>query len=121
MNAHLLLSLTANTRAQPPPVPASPADLAAQEVTQSQVDLKWGDRSSNEDGFEIQRKTGTGSCAMLTWASPNAVSFSDTSVQKDVIYTSWMLAHNAAGASAASNEATVKVSCPKKGKGTRCR
>jgi hypothetical protein len=100
--------------------PAAPASLAAKVVALTQVDLTWADQASNEDGFEIQRKTGTGAYVMIARVATNVVSFSDTSVQKDQSYTYRVRAHNTAGESF-SNETTVTVTCQTKGNGGRCK
>ncbi len=40
-------------------LPAVPSDLIASAASTSQINLSWQDRSSNETGFSIERKTGT--------------------------------------------------------------
>ena len=40
--------------------PASPNGLTANAISSSQINLKWTDNSNNEDGFKIERKTGSG-------------------------------------------------------------
>jgi serine protease len=99
--------------------PTAPASLAAKVVTLSRVDLSWADQSSNEDGFRIERKTGTGSWGVLAQLGANSTAYSDTSVQKDVTYSYRVIAFNAPG-SASSSEVTVKVACKTRPKTTTC-
>src|SRR5439155_19323630 len=44
--------------------PAAPQNLSVMTVSTSTVDLSWTDLSSNESGFEVERKTG----ASGTWS-----------------------------------------------------
>jgi titin len=99
--------------------PAAPANLAAKVVTLSRVDLSWTDQSSNEDGFRIERKTGTGSWGTLAQLGASSTAYSDTSVQKDATYSYRVIAFNAAG-SVPSNEVTAKVACKTRPKTTTC-
>ncbi|HDQ70543.1 MAG TPA: hypothetical protein ENN19_00415, partial [Chloroflexi bacterium] len=48
------------TGTEAPEPPAAPSNLAAAVVSESQINLTWTDNASDEDGFELQRKTGTG-------------------------------------------------------------
>jgi subtilisin family serine protease len=120
-NAHLLYSLSgAAPPSKPAPTaPSAPGSLAAKEMTSSRVDLSWADQSSNEDGFRIERKTGTGSWGTLTQVGADATLYSDASVQKDVTYSYRVIAFTAAG-SVSSNEVTSKVACKTRPKTTTC-
>ncbi len=70
----------ANATTLPPPPPAAPSGLTATPSSHTQVDLSWTDNSSNEDGFRIERCTGTGctSFAEILTVGPNVVSYSDS-------------------------------------------
>ena len=59
-------------------IPSKPSDLTAM-VNGSSVDLSWSDNSTAEDGYIVERKTGTGNFATLTTLSANAESYSDPS------------------------------------------
>ena len=72
----------------------------------AQLKLDWADNSSNEKGFEIWRKTGTGGTyAQIASQGSNATSFVDTTVTAGVTYCYQVRAYNDAGESAPSNEA----------------
>jgi len=40
--------------------PTAPSSLTATAASTSQINLAWADNSSNETGFKIERKTGSG-------------------------------------------------------------
>jgi hypothetical protein len=83
---------------------ASAADAA-------QLRLDWEDNSSNENGFEVWRKTGTeGTYAQIAVQHSNATSYVDTTVTEGVTYCYQVRAYNAAGESAPTNEACATAS-----------
>ncbi len=93
----------------------------------AQLTLNWTDASSNEDGFHIQRKTGTGG-AYGTIATPPAgtTGYVDGTVTAGTTYCYRVSAYNTAGDSSYSNEAcaapvaatTHAVTVTKAGSGT---
>jgi len=67
--------------------------------------VNWADNSINEDGFNIERKTGqTGVFAPVGTVAPDVVSFTDP-VPDGQLYCYRVNAFNAAGISPWSNEA----------------
>jgi len=83
---------------------ASAADAA-------QLKLDWTDNSSNEKGFRISRKTGTGGTyAEIAARQSNATSYVDTTVTTGVTYCYQVRAYNDAGDSAPSNEGCATAS-----------
>lgn len=71
-----------------------------------QLTLNWGDTSTNEDGFKVERKAGTtGTFAQLATVRANVVSYTDTSVTGGATHCYRVRAYNTAGDSAYSNEA----------------
>jgi hypothetical protein len=95
-----------------PPPPGAPRNLAAVARSLTRVDLTWEDGSSNEDGFEIERKRDEGAFTALAAAGANSVAYSDT-VEPDHVYTYRVRAINRGGVSPFSNEASVPVFRPK--------
>jgi hypothetical protein len=72
----------------------------------NQVELGWTDNSNNEDGFKLDRKTGSGgSWAPLTTLPPNFNAYPDTNLSFGTSYYYRVYAYNAAGPSPFSNEA----------------
>lgn len=95
-----------------PTIPQSPTSLLATAGTTSQVVLTWTDQSNNENGFRIERKTGSGSFALLTSVSANVQTYTDNTVQLLENYTYRISAYNNAGNSSFSNESTVTIPDP---------
>ena len=95
--------------------PSPPANLSAAAVSSSQINLIWTDQSTNETGFQIERKTGAGGTyAQIGTAAANATAYSDTGRTEGTTYYYRVRAVNGAGNSAYSNEAnaTTSVSLP---------
>src|SRR5262249_61425917 len=64
---------------QPPTtVPTAPSNLAATPSSQTQITLAWKDNSSDETGFEVERKTGTGSYARIASLDLNTTTYVDS-------------------------------------------
>jgi len=74
--------------------PGSPSDT---------IDLTWTDNASDEDSFEIHRRT-SGGFTQIGTAAQDATSFQDTPVSAGTTYTYKVRAINSNGASAFSNE-----------------
>jgi Divergent InlB B-repeat domain len=88
-----------------------------------QLQLAWTDNSNNEDGFRIERKTGTsGSFTQIASVGVNVSSYTDSNLADGATYCYRLRAFNSAGNSAYSPEqcATVKwtLSITKIGNGT---
>ena len=85
--------------------PGAPSNLAAKAVSSSQINLTWIDNANNEDGFEIQRCTGS-KCtdfATITTVGPNVTSYSNTGLSRSTTYRYRVRAYNTSGDSAYSN------------------
>jgi hypothetical protein len=85
-------------------VPLAPADLTGEVVAATRIELKWSDRSNNEKGFGIQRKTGTGVFSDLVSVGPGFTVYLDPSVSRNTTYAYRVYAFNEAGVSDFSNE-----------------
>ena len=57
--------------------PESPSDLTAVAVSDKQIDLTWTDNSENEDGFNIERKSGASSWFKIGSVDANVTFYSD--------------------------------------------
>ncbi|MCX6857774.1 MAG: fibronectin type III domain-containing protein [Verrucomicrobia bacterium] len=100
------LSITMPT--EPPSIPATPGYLEAQ-VFANRVELGWTDQSTNEQGFKIERRVGSGAWSQV--ATVGAVSggdvfWTDTTTQPKTTYSYRVRAYNSLGNSGYTNEAT---------------
>jgi uncharacterized protein (TIGR02145 family) len=88
-------------------VPLAPTNLAGT-IMNSQIVLTWLDNSTNETGFKIERKTGTGSWSEIGSVNTNIYTYSDSSVNYGTTYTYRVYAFNSTGNSLNySNEITI--------------
>jgi len=71
-----------------------------------QLSLSWTDMSGDENGFKIERKTGTGGTyAQIATVGANVTSYTDPNLAGGSTYCYQLRAFNTAGDSAYSNEA----------------
>ena len=85
-------------------LPEAPANLAASALDQNRILLTWEDKANNESGFQIERRTGTGSFTQIATVTANTTSYTDTGLAMGTEYTYRVRAYNAVGNSAHSNE-----------------
>lgn len=103
--------VTATTQANPPGVPDF---LTATAVSRTSIVVSWIDRSTDETGFKIERKTGAGAFTVAGTVAANAVSFTDTGLEGETTYTYRVRATNSGGDSEPSVEvsATTRLNPP---------
>jgi fibronectin type 3 domain-containing protein len=95
--------------------PDTPLGLSATPLSATRIDLQWTDRSTIEDGFRIERCTGTNSqCnivnppfAQIGQVGANVVTYSDLTAAGGTTYTYRVRAFNNGGNSAYSNTAAA--------------
>ncbi|HVP90035.1 MAG TPA: SBBP repeat-containing protein [Terriglobales bacterium] len=88
--------------------PLAPSSLHATTVTSSEVDLAWTDRSTDETGFKVERKTGaSGTWAEIGTVGANVTDFPDTGLNEGTTYVYRVRAYNSIGDSGSSNELSV--------------
>ena len=91
--------------------PSAPSGLSATAISSDQINLAWTDNSSNETGFEIERKTGAGGTyAQIDTTSANVTSYPNTGLAAGTTYFYRLNATNAYGDSGYSNEASATTS-----------
>lgn len=90
-------------------IPNAPAGLVATVASSSQVDLSWSDNSSDESGFRLERRTGTGTFQSIASPIAGTTHYSDASVTNGTDYTYRIFAYNNAGPSSASNSQQVTI------------
>ena len=88
--------------------PAAPSGLSATSISSSQINLSWTDNATNETGFKIERKTGSGGTyAQIATTAANVTTYNDTGLTSGTIYFYRVRATNAVGDSAYSAEASA--------------
>jgi len=82
-------------------VPVAPGNLHLTVVSTSQINITWTDNSTNEDGFFIERKTGSsGTYNSIGMVSANVITYSNTGLSAGTQYYYRVRAFNTAGNSA---------------------
>jgi len=92
-----------------PVPPSAPANLKAKTTGTSTVDLTWSDQSNNEDGFKIERKTGSGVFAEIASPGADVVLFNDTGLDPSTVYTYQVRAFTSSTSSAYSNMSATET------------
>jgi hypothetical protein len=90
---------------------AAPSNLSASAPSSTVMNLTWTDTSSSEDGFRIERCTGS-TCtnfAAVATVGPNTTSFSNTGLQRSTYYRYRVSALAGGTSSAYSNVATART------------
>jgi len=91
--------------------PTAPDNLSASSPSQTQINLSWTDNSTNELGFEIERKNGSGGAySQVATLGENITSYTDTGLTESTTYYYRVRAYNAAGNSVYSNEDNATTS-----------
>lgn len=89
-------------------VPFPPTDLTATVVSTTQVNLSWVDKSTNEVGFKIERKTSATQYTAVTTLGADITLHNDNGLSPKTSYTYRVYSYNSVGASPTySNEVTV--------------
>ena len=103
-----LFSCSTNNNGTVTVVPLAPSNLTGSVISTSQINLSWTDNATNEDGYKIERKTGTGNYAVVGSTASNMTTFNDLGLTPNTSYTYRVYAYNSAGNSLQySNELTL--------------
>ena len=88
--------------------PLAPANLRLVSVTDAEANLAWDDKSSNEDGFKVERKTGaSGTWSQIATVGANVTTFKNSGLTEATNYYYRVKAYNNIGDSPYSNELSV--------------
>lgn len=88
-------------------IPAAPSGLSAA-LMSNKPHLTWSDNADDEDGYSVERMiTGTGSFAEVATETFDIEQYHDTSAPAGKSLTYRVMAENAEGMSAPSNEITI--------------
>ena len=85
------------------PVPEAPSDLMVSPEEGFFI-VNWLDNSSDETGFRVYRKAFSGPYGLWAVFPAETTGFGDYDVEPGVLYTYYVVAYNAGGESARSNE-----------------
>ena len=80
------VSNTAHASSQVAQPPAAPSGLNATAVSTNQINLKWNDNSTNEDGFNLERSTDGGNYSSLAMVAAGVTNYSDTGLAAGTTY-----------------------------------
>lgn len=93
-----------------PEVPVAPTNLEVKVISSTAIQLSWSDNSNNEEGFKIERKTGSEAYKALHTTGANVETYNDNDLNPNNKYNYRIYAFNAAGGSTnSSNEASAKT------------
>lgn len=94
-------------------VPIPPVDLSASDTSINSVKLKWVDKSTNETGFKIERKTDLTSFSVVGNTGKDITAFIDSGLATNTKYTYRVYSYNSVGPSPTySNEITITTLIP---------
>ncbi|MGI5839853.1 MAG: stalk domain-containing protein [bacterium] len=93
----------------PLPLPEAPGALQVQAASASSILVNWQDKSGNEDGFELERKTSGGVFQKISVFPAEAVSYIDSGLTANTKYTYRVRSFNSTGYSAYSGEKSLTV------------
>ena len=89
-------------------VPLPPTDLQGAALSTTQVELSWTDKSTNETGFKIQRKTGTETFKDVATLNADVTNYTDNGLIPNTTYIYRVYAYNNVGNSLTyTNEVSV--------------
>lgn len=91
----------------------APSGLTATAGSDTSVSLAWTDNATGEDGYTVERETGSGSFSQIATVGPDSTSFTDTTASGSTTYTYRVTAFNTIAANSSGAETTVTTPAPK--------
>ncbi|MFZ6040506.1 S8 family serine peptidase [Vibrio natriegens] len=96
-----------NAVQEPATLPAAPTSLSATAVSDTEITLTWEDNSNNEQGFRIERNSGSGWEVDFASVGANVTTYSDTGLTAENSYDYQVVAYNEVGDSAYTDVASA--------------
>jgi hypothetical protein len=94
-------------------VPISPSELTVTLVSNTQATLNWIDKSTNESGFKVERKTGNGTFGVIATTASDITTINDAGLTPNTTYTYRVYSFNSTGKSISyTNEVTITTYTP---------
>mgnify|MGYP000120532867 FL=1 len=91
-------------------IPNAPTNLKGVVNKSTQIDLTWTDNSDNEEGFKIERKSGTDAYKLIATLNSNVMKYSDKSIVDPTNYMYRIFSYHQKGNSTHSNEINLATS-----------
>lgn len=89
-------------------LPIGPIELTVTLVSNTQATLNWIDKSTNEAGFKVERKTGNGTFGVIATTSSDITTINDAGLTPNTTYTYRVYSFNNTGKSLSyTNEVTI--------------
>jgi hypothetical protein len=95
----LLNSCTKNPDGTVTVIPVAPTSLKATTFSTTAINLTWTDNSTNEDGFKIERKTGSSDFSLIATLGADKISYKDSLLTPYTTYTYRVYSYNSVGKS----------------------
>jgi outer membrane protein assembly factor BamB len=92
--------------------PEPPSNLEAEALSSTEIKLTWTDNSTNEEGFEIERKTGVEEWNLIKTVEADIREYRDSELSTSTTYYYRIRSYNTRGYSNYSNTATVTTNTP---------
>ena len=89
------------------PILPAPSNLGAVALSSTRIRLTWIDNSPDEDGFDVERRTGGGPFAHIIAVPAGQTAYEDSGLQPNTAYTYRVRAFLGTAKSAYSNEASA--------------
>lgn len=96
-----------NAVQEPATLPTAPTSLSATAVSDTEITLTWEDNSNNEQGFRIERDSGSGWEVDFTIVGANVTTYSDSGLTAENSYDYQVVAYNEVGDSAYTDVASA--------------
>ena len=96
-----------NAVQEPATLPTAPTSLSATAVSDTEIMLTWQDNSNNEQGFRIERDSGSGWEVDFASVEANVTTYSDTGLTPESYHSYQVVAYNEVGDSAYTDVASA--------------